>query len=261
MSDKIVLTPYELMTMMGAVDPCMSDRLKAALDIETEKPQYKDLNAPEATAIAINYLAKNAPESFDPDNKDDVAAQRLSRVLVNDDGTMASPAEMAARVEPMNVSAVDPEAEAAPKKNHPRPFPASGKLTNKHIDQGLRLLKKETLDAEDFHDLIEFFLDEYGENPRFRAHGKMISKAPGLVDALKVIAAKLFPNGNNKVDKLMLTQLKEHHFIHGYAHVNDFPAIVFAFEDMGIGMAAIAQPDGETHYMRITVGVPSDGNS
>lgn len=260
MSDKIVLTPYELMTMMGAVDPCMSDRLKAALEIETSKPKYQDLNISDATAIAIYQLAKNAPESFDPDNKDDVAAQRLSSVLVNDDGTIATAEELAARIEPMDASAVDQEPKPAPKKDRPKPFPRSGKLTNKHIDQGLRLLKNEILEAEDFHDLFEFFLDEYGENPRFRAHGKMISKAPLLVEALKAVATRLFPDGQNKVDNLRLTQLKKHHFIHGYAHVNDLPTIVFAFEDMGIGMAAIAQPDGETHCMRITVGVPSDNS-
>lgn len=249
MSSKIELTQYEIMTMIGAVNPCMSDRLKAALDVEIAKPDYQGLALSNATILAIRRLTVNSPKSFDLSNRDDVAAQRLSSVLVNDDGSIASPEEVAKRVVPMKGGGK----KATSKKERPKPFPSSKKLSDKEIDAGLRVLKNEILDATVFQELVDFFLDEYGENSRFLEHGKIASKASGLVEALKLAAGRVFPNEPTKVSNLMLTKLSKHHFIHGYVQVNNRSTIFFAFEDMGMGIAAIAEESGETHYMRITI--------
>ena len=267
MSDeKIIITPYELQTMLGMTDPCLSDRLKNALDEETSKPRYQDLSHNDASLLAMRVLALENPDAYDPENKDDVAAKRLAVILINEDGSTASAEELAERVEPgviadipddgdQNDSDQEDQPKKTKKKKRPKPFPGTGKLTNKQIERGLMLLKSEVIDSEDFSDVVDFFLSEYGENPRFGILGKPITSVPGLEFALQEVAKKIFPDEKCEVEQFIATQLEKHRFIHGGGMVNNRPAIAFAFEDCGIGMAAISEFDGNTHYMRISMAV------
>jgi hypothetical protein len=102
---KIKLTGYEMLMMMGAGgDPHLSERLKAALDREMKKDQYKDLAEQSAWARAGRNLAVNDTTAFDSANRDDMAFQKLFPLMYTEDGKQVEAEEVLAQFDLSNVT-------------------------------------------------------------------------------------------------------------------------------------------------------------
>ncbi len=283
--EKLKLKPYELMTMLGANEPCLSLSLKAALDEELKKDEYQadDMPYEQSFGKAMRYLAAERKDVFDPDNRDDDVALRLSTIFFREDGTRASSEEVMAQVEPdsmqlvkrdhgdhavlditadddkdslstslrvekLKPSEADPDAVPSVHRYHSNPV-------HQEIEDRLLRLKERVLDAEEFSAVFEYFMDEFVDDPEFLEHGKLVTKAPRLKAALRQISRQIFPEGRHQVTQIMLKHLKRHQFFHGTATVNEQLATVFFFRDLGFGMVAITAPDSYVHYARVTMAV------
>jgi hypothetical protein len=280
--EKLKLSAYELMSFLGATQPCLSLRLKAALDEELTDPKYGVLEAPEALGLALRNLAQHRKEAFDLTNRDDTAAFRLSPILFLEDGSRRPTEELLKLVEPDSVQVVErrkgdrllldvtaeDETGAMTASMEAKTIPGTPETdpdvpivhhyhsnpVDREIDERLRRLKEKVLDATDFHVPFTWFMDQFVDDPQFIKQGKLVSKAPNLQAALRLVSRRLFPKGDHRVKHLMLCHLKRHDFLHGSAEVSGRVTLLFYFQDLGFGMAAFRELDNHTViYSRITM--------
>lgn len=280
--EKLKLTPYEVMTMLGATDPCLSDRLKAALDVEIEgSSEYEDMELPQQVALAMSRLARNKPESFDSNNKDDVVALRLAPLQFDENGNMIPSEKMMEMIEVDSMQVVQnsvtggkAQVEIIAEDDDER-LSSAAELTlkdenvedsdtpvfhryhsdpdNQTLEGKVLLLKEKVLDEKEFSVSFNYFMDHFAENEDFLKKGKKVTKAPRMKAALEQVAGMVFPGENIKVRHLVLTHLKRHDFLHGGGMVGDRQAVLFFFQDMGFGMVAICDLTGMTHYARLAL--------
>jgi hypothetical protein len=116
----------------------------------------------------------------------------------------------------------------------------------------LATLKDKLVNATEFSDVWRYFLDHFGEDPKFIALGERSSDA-FLEAVLHQIGSQMFGQPVTLTD-LLLSRLAEHHFTHGGVLLNGHLANVLYFDDIRSGMVAVwmANPAGETKYARFS---------
>ncbi len=280
-SDKIRVSAYELMTLLGSVKPCLSQKFKDILDEERAKPEYAEYSEEQAWGLAFRYLATQRQDSFDLRNKDDAVALRLMPYFLGEDGLPVDKKALFKRFEPenarldlhdkgdhamMEISSCDGDREYQTTmrmdKNDPDKKPSyttqfiggdrTRDLTGNQIDEKLRILKMKVLETEDFRVSFEHYVAEFAEDEEFMELGRSSTKAPRLRAQLRNISKRLFPDGNHKVTQFRLKHLANHRFVHGTALVSGRRTMLFFFQDTGFGMGALEDFVG-THYVRLTI--------
>jgi hypothetical protein len=116
----------------------------------------------------------------------------------------------------------------------------------------LATLKDKLVNATEFSDVWRYFLDHFGEDPKFIALGDR-SRDAFLEAVLDQIGMQMFGKPGSVTD-LLLSHLPEHHFTHGGVLLDGHLANVLYFDDIRSGMVAVwmATPSGETKYARFS---------
>jgi hypothetical protein len=116
----------------------------------------------------------------------------------------------------------------------------------------LAALKDKLVHATSFSEVVNYFLDHFGESPEFIALGQQ-ARHPFLEAVAAQVFAKIFP-GSEVVAQLLLTRLPEHQFIHGGCTVNGCFGTILYFEDVAVGLLMVTGPPlgGETKMARFT---------
>ncbi len=103
-------------------------------------------------------------------------------------------------------------------------------------------LKRMLVEATDFGTVWDYFMTHFGEQRAFIALGKRTRNSM-LEAAIEKVAGQVF-NRDVLVRDLLLTRLPEERFIHGGFSVRGRFGTVFYFEEIGIGLIAIARVSG-----------------
>ena len=98
-------------------------------------------------------------------------------------------------------------------------------------------LKEKILRAENFNEVWEYFFDHFSDNPAFMNMGKK-TQSSLLRTILEEVGERLFRQ-KVKVTNMMLTEIPQHHFVHGACFVQNRLASVLYFEDIKVGMLSI----------------------
>jgi hypothetical protein len=116
----------------------------------------------------------------------------------------------------------------------------------------LATLKERLTTAQDFGDVLTYFLDHFGDHPEFIALGERCEH-PFLEAVFAQVGGQLFGRAI-KVSGVMLTRLAEQAFVHGTVHLENKLATVLYFEDIQKGLLSVvwsASPT-ETKLVRFT---------
>lgn len=117
----------------------------------------------------------------------------------------------------------------------------------------LKVLKMKMVTAKDFYQVFNYFFDHFGENPAFLELGE-----PTQHDMLEAILThtvkEMLKIGTLVIHGLFLIHLSSHQFIHGGGQINDHLVNLFYFEDIDVGMIALAKmpSTGETQIARFS---------
>ena len=115
----------------------------------------------------------------------------------------------------------------------------------------LTVLKDKLVHATQFADVINYFFDHFGEDAEFIGLGDATRHA-FLESVLAEVGRQMFGNQVAIMD-VLLTRLPEQHFIHGGGVLNGRVATVLYFEDIAVGLVAVASPSSkETKLARFT---------
>jgi len=98
-------------------------------------------------------------------------------------------------------------------------------------------LKEKMVGAVNFDEVWEYFFDHFSENPAFMNMGKKTQSAL-LQSILEDVGERLFRQ-KAKVTNMMLTEVSQHHFVHGACFVQGRLASVMFFKDINVGMLSI----------------------
>jgi hypothetical protein len=116
----------------------------------------------------------------------------------------------------------------------------------------LKTLKKKLVDEKDFFKVMNYFFDYFGENQAFIDLG-----APARHELLETILGQVGETlvGSPVVlSNLRTLHLPEHKFFHGACTINRQMATFFFFEDIQVGLMAVAKSlhAAETKIIRFT---------
>jgi hypothetical protein len=104
----------------------------------------------------------------------------------------------------------------------------------------LATLKEKLVAATNFSEVLDYFLTHFGHNPEFIKLGQ--GTTDSFLEQIIAQAAGHILKGNALVASLRLMRLPEHHFIHGGGPINACLATVIYFEDITVGLLALASP-------------------
>ncbi len=115
----------------------------------------------------------------------------------------------------------------------------------------LAVLKDKLVHAAQFADVINYFFDQFGQDAEFIGLGDA-TRHPFLESVLAEVGRQMFGNQVAIMD-MLLTRLSEQHFIHGGGVLNGRVATLLYFEDIAVGLVAVASPSSkETKLARFT---------
>jgi hypothetical protein len=115
----------------------------------------------------------------------------------------------------------------------------------------LQILTKKIAETKQFVEAFEYFFDEFAEKDEFLDIGKRVAH-PTLEQMIQTIGGVLIKNA--RFSDFMFIRVPRHWFIHGTCWVNGRLANFIYFEDVQLGMLAIApaRPGGDTLFHRFS---------
>jgi hypothetical protein len=116
----------------------------------------------------------------------------------------------------------------------------------------LATLKAKLLTAQNFGEILGYFLDHFGDHPAFIGLGEP-ARDEFLEQALAQVAAQLFGKAV-PIRDLRLVRLPEHEFVHGGFLVGGKVGTLIYFEDLRKGLISVAWSlsPPETKYARFS---------
>jgi len=115
----------------------------------------------------------------------------------------------------------------------------------------LAVLKDKLVHATQFTDVINYFFDHFGEDTEFIDLGEQTRHA-FLESVLAEVGYQMFGSRVAVMD-LLLTRVPGRYFIHGGGILNGRVATVLYFEDIAVGLIAVASASSaETKLARFT---------
>ena len=122
----------------------------------------------------------------------------------------------------------------------------------------LAKLKEKLIGATDFFPVMDHFMTEFGESDEFLRMGQPTRNAV-LEATIREAGKQVFTDAESiDVEYMQLIELPGYHFIHGGFFLNNCVSSVFYFEDLGMGMMAVATSmAGETRFVRFSTRMPA----
>jgi hypothetical protein len=116
----------------------------------------------------------------------------------------------------------------------------------------LATLKAKLLTAENFGDILGYFLDHFGDHPAFMELGQPV-RDEFLEQVLAQVASQLFQKAT-PIHDARLVRLPDHGFIHGGFLVGGKVGTLIYFEDLRKGLISVAWSlsPPETKYARFS---------
>jgi hypothetical protein len=118
----------------------------------------------------------------------------------------------------------------------------------------LQNLKQKLVQAQDFSDVWEFYMDEFTDHVEFIEVGRPVSH-PFLEAVIPKICQQLFGQ-DVTIANLLIISIPEHQFYHAPFQADRRIGGVFYFEDINVGLLAISAqfpPTDEVKYSRFSV--------
>jgi len=126
------------------------------------------------------------------------------------------------------------------------------------MDPGkIATLKRTLVEATDFTDIADIFLEELGNDLAFINSGKRYSDKRFLTDFAQAAAAVSgTPTG---VFEGKLKRVAEHRMVHGAFTYGEWTGMMFYFEDLQQGFMALGDETGPSRFSRFSLIPAADG--
>jgi hypothetical protein len=125
----------------------------------------------------------------------------------------------------------------------------------------LATLKEKLIKAKDFGEVWTYFMDHFGENPKFIALGNR-AHDPLLEAIITEVGRELFGK-KVPLTNFLLTRLPEQQFLHGALTINGKLGNILYFEDVHMGLLTVVMSfsPSETKLIRFSGrAVPANPN-
>jgi hypothetical protein len=131
--------------------------------------------------------------------------------------------------------------------------PQPVKKDNKGFRHHIAALKLKLISATELSDILTYFFDHLGENEAFFDLG-FWQNLPFLEQVLRISAHKVITEGEIQITNLQMIRLPEYKFIHGSGLFNQYLTTYIYFEDIDVGLLALAlfPPNDFTHLIRFS---------
>ncbi len=120
-------------------------------------------------------------------------------------------------------------------------------------------LKRTLIEATDFTEIAEVFLEDLGNDMAFIESGKPYSDKRFLTTVAQAAATTV--GTNEGVFQSSPRCVAEHQLIHGAFTYSEWTGMMFFFEDLEQGFLAIGDDQGPNQFCRFTFVVKPDGKN
>lgn len=120
-------------------------------------------------------------------------------------------------------------------------------------------LKRKLIEATDFEDIVEFFIEDLGNDMEFVLSGKPYSNERFLTALAQAAAAAL--GLKEGVYQGTPHRVPEHRLVHGAFTFNEWTGMMFFFEDLDQGFLALGDAHGPSRYCRFSLVQKPDGKT
>jgi hypothetical protein len=118
----------------------------------------------------------------------------------------------------------------------------------------LGVLKTKLIESDDFSAILDYFIDNIGEQPDFRQVGAPMRNAI-MEESVAQTVAHMLNQTTPKIAALVILGFPNYHFMHGTLHMSDEIAVFFFFfDDINKGMVAVcgARDDDKMMFARFS---------
>jgi hypothetical protein len=125
------------------------------------------------------------------------------------------------------------------------------------LENRIVALKKKLVEATDFDEIAELFLEDLGNDLAFMKSGKRYSDEAFVTALAETAAAVLeIPVG---VYQGTLRRVARYRMIHGAFTIGEWTAMMFFFEDLDQGFLAAGDAEGPSRFVRFSFIPKADG--
>lgn len=121
----------------------------------------------------------------------------------------------------------------------------------------LATLKKKLLEATDFIEIADCFVEDLGNDPEFARSGKPYNDKRFLTALAQATSRAL--GGKTGVFQGTPRRIAEHRMVHAAFTFGDWIGMMFYFEDVEQGFMALGDQEGPNHFVRFTLIATPDG--
>lgn len=119
----------------------------------------------------------------------------------------------------------------------------------------LATLKRKLIEASDFTEIADYFIEDLGNDRAFALSGKPYHDKRFLTALAQATAGAL--GGKTGVFQGTPRRIAEHRLVHGAFTFGEWIGMMFYFEDIEQGFMALGDQEGPNHFVRFTlVGTP-----
>jgi hypothetical protein len=122
----------------------------------------------------------------------------------------------------------------------------------------IAVLKKKLLEAKDFHEIVEYFFEQFGSDAAFARSGKPMNDQRFLT-ALAQVAATT--TGEKGAFSGTPSRVAAHRLVHGAFTFGAWTVMMFYFEDVEQGFMALGDDSGPSRFTRFSFVATPDGQS
>jgi hypothetical protein len=117
----------------------------------------------------------------------------------------------------------------------------------------LAKLKEQLVRATDSFPVMDYFMTQFGEDPRFLQIGRPVED-PMIEGAIQAAGKQIFPEATSiRLTHVRFIEVPGHQFIHGGFFLNGCVSTLFYFTDLHQGMMAVAvSMRGDTRLVRFS---------
>ena len=118
-------------------------------------------------------------------------------------------------------------------------------------------LKNQLVSAEDFSGIFDFFFQNFAENTSFYELGQP-SINEILISTIKAVGKKFYGE-QTALSEYRMTEIAEHHFVHGTCFLNGNLVLAIYFTDINVGLASISMGGSNFNFVHLKATKVPDG--
>ena len=118
-------------------------------------------------------------------------------------------------------------------------------------------LKNQLVSSEDFSSIFDFFFQNFAENTSFYELGQP-SINEMLISTIKAVGKKIYGE-ESALSEYRMTEIKEHHFIHGTCFLNGNLVLAIYFTDINVGLASVSMGGARFNFVHLKASRVPDG--